>query len=90
MNPISNMQLDKQQVIDLSSVYINEGVKKDFELFWPRLEKGGFITFHDILGKGHWRDKWKFGVWKLWKELEKTHQSICFPKHPGLGVIQKA
>ena len=35
MNPLPDMQLDNQQVNDLSSVYINEGVKKDC---WEILE----------------------------------------------------
>ena len=48
MNPISNMQLDKQQVSDLSSVYISEGVKKDC---WEILE----VTISDALLKARLR-----------------------------------
>jgi len=66
-----------------------KGVQTDYRLFWPRLSKGGFIVFHDthvhqtkLLGK--------FGVWKLWKQLNvKNAISFPFPKESGLGILQK-
>ena len=48
MNPIPDMQLNSQQVSDLSSVYINEGVKKDC---WEILE----VEISDTLLKAHLR-----------------------------------
>lgn len=66
-----------------------EGVKKDFDLFWPRLEKGGYMAFHDIITKGYFRRKYKLGVWKLWSKVSKRYQSVYFKNPPGLGIIQK-
>lgn len=70
-----------------------EGVKKDFEAFWPRLEKNGFMSFHDIVAKGY-LDGGEFGVWKFWNELENVNKiEFPFPDKPpeysGLGIIQK-
>jgi hypothetical protein len=64
-----------------------KGVKTDYQLFWPRLEKGGFMVFHDVLGKG---DKIQFGVKKLWEELSDVNKIIIpFPAISGLGIMQK-
>ncbi|MCL5019625.1 MAG: class I SAM-dependent methyltransferase [Patescibacteria group bacterium] len=66
-----------------------KGVKKDYQLFWPKLSSGGFMAFHDIVAKGY-LDKGKFGVWKLWRELSQKHAiEFTFPKDSGLGIIQK-
>jgi len=66
-----------------------EGVKKDFELFWPQLEKGGLMVFHDAEVK-NWGKLNNFGVWKFWQEL-KVGPKIIFPlpKESGLGIVQK-
>lgn len=63
------------------------GVKRDYKLFWPLLNKGGFMLFHDVLAKGSFRSKYNFGVWKFWSELKtnKIHMSHL----PGLGILQK-
>ena len=65
------------------------GVKKDFQLFWPKLEKHGLMVFHDVVVK-NWKGLKNFGVWKLWQEL-KLNSKIIFPNPPesGLGIIQK-
>lgn len=66
-----------------------QGVKKDFQLFWPKLEKYGFMAFHDVRVK-NWKKLKNFGVWKLWQEL-KIDSKIVFPNPPesGLGFLQK-
>lgn len=65
-----------------------KGVKGDYELFWPRLEKNGFMAFHDVTVK-KWGKLKNFGVWRLWKEI-KNKRKIIFPlKQSGLGIIQK-
>jgi len=63
------------------------GVKKDYELFWPRLNKGGLMVFHDITVKKEAGKR--FGVWRVWKELA-SRRGISF-SYPisGLGIIQK-
>lgn len=66
-----------------------EGVKKDFNLFWPNLNKMGFCIFHDIVARGY-IGKGKFGVRKFWQELPEAHKiSFPFPKESGLGILQK-
>lgn len=64
------------------------GVKKDFANFWPRLKKGGLMVFHDINMKP--TKKLDYGVYKLWKELNKEdYNCINFPGKMGLGIVQK-
>ncbi len=64
-----------------------EGVKRDYKIFWPLLNKGGFMAFHDVLAEGSFRSKYNFGVWKLWKEIK--NEKIYFSRLPGLGILQK-
>lgn len=81
------------QYIYIDANHSYDGVKKDYELFWPRLEKKGFMIFHDVLLKKHPKHK-NFGVWKFWKELPNDNK-ITMPythsdKLPsGLGILQK-
>ena len=65
-----------------------EGVKKDFNLFWPRLTHGGMMAFHDINTKGAYNDS-EFGVWKFWKELKGHHTLEFIDGVNALGVLQK-
>lgn len=66
-----------------------KGVKLDYRLYWPKLNKNGFMTFHDILGKGSINNA-EFGVNSFWKDLtEKNKVDILFPKESGLGILQK-
>lgn len=70
-----------------------EGVKRDYRLYWPRLSRGGFMTFHDVLLKEH-PEHANFGVWRFWQELPDAHKiTIPFTRSTvlpsGLGVIQK-
>lgn len=65
-----------------------QGVKADYKMFWPQLNKGGMMGFHDInirkLGG------FKYGVVKLWQELkEEGRPSFSLPGKFGLGFIQK-
>ena len=80
---------NKYGYIYLDGDHSCEGVKKDFELFWPKLEKGGLMVFHDVVVK-NWGKLKNFGVWKLWQELELNQKIIFrYPKESGLGIIQK-
>lgn len=64
------------------------GVKSDFNRFWPRLENGGFLALHDLNVRE--RQAVTFGVWKFWQELkEKSYSIIELPGEYGLGLIQK-
>lgn len=77
------------QYIYIDGDHSYEGVKLDYELFWPKLDSGGFISFHDVVAKGY-LDKGLFGVWKFWKEISDKNAIIFpFPEDSGLGIIQK-
>ena len=79
----------KYEYIYIDGDHSYKGVKKDYRLFWQRLENNGFMIFHDIMAKGY-LDKGKFGVYKLWEELEGANRiEFPFPKDSGLGIIQK-
>ncbi|MCL4338900.1 class I SAM-dependent methyltransferase [Patescibacteria group bacterium] len=79
----------KYQYIYIDGDHSYEGVKRDYSLFWPRLDKGGFMAFHDVVARGY-LDKGLFGIWRFWREIEYKHTFIFpFPKDSGLGIIQK-
>lgn len=66
-----------------------KGVKSDYQLFWPKLDEGGLMVFHDVIVKNYGKLK-NFGVWKFWKEIRTKHKIIFpFPPESGLGIIQK-
>lgn len=65
-----------------------KGVKLDFDLFWPKLNKGGFMAFHDIASPD--KDGNVYGTRDFWTELKKKYKvTFEFNKDPGLGIIQK-
>lgn len=64
------------------------GVKADFEMFWPRLQPGGFLAIHDIGSPD--KDGNVYGTRKFWKEvLKKYPAALQFLEDPGVGIIQK-
>lgn len=78
------------QYIYIDGDHSYQGVKKDFTLFYPRLEHGGFLSFHDISVKEP-TPEGTYGVHRLWAELKKkNHHLIEYPfVGSGLGVLQK-
>ncbi len=48
-----------------------EGVKKDFEMYSPLVQKGGVVAFHDIAPNG--LEKFTGGVPKFWKEAKTSY-----------------
>jgi len=64
------------------------GVKLDFKLFWPRLNKNGFMVFHDATVK-NWGSLKGFGVWKFLKENKNRHKIIFPLNESGLAILQK-
>lgn len=62
-----------------------EGVKRDFELYYPKVKNGGVILMHDI--------KHHFPVEKFFSEIKeqmKVHEFIESVEHGlGIGVIIK-
>ena len=79
----------RYQYIYIDGDHSYDGVKLDYKLFWPKLDRGGFILFHDVSAHGY-LDKGLFGVWKFWTEMQEKHTILFpFPKESGLGIIQK-
>jgi len=68
-----------------------EGVKRDYELFFPMLKPMGFMTFHDIEVEKE-TDWGKCGVKEFWRDLmykSEAEGMIELPFDCGLGIIQK-
>jgi len=79
----------RYQYIYIDGDHSYEGVKLDYDLFWPKLDQGYFMSFHDVVARGY-LDKGLFGIWKFWNEIGDKHAIIFpFPKDSGLGIIQK-
>lgn len=80
----------KFDVIYVDGDHRYQGVKKDFTIYWKRLNRHGFMIFHDVEKRGVYGGI-EFGFWKLWEELKKKHRNyILFPNPiSGLGIIQK-
>ena len=65
-----------------------QGIKKDFNRFWPNLNKNGYLSIHDIRVKKI--GKIEYGMVQFWQELKKkNYQLIELPGIFGLGVIKK-
>ena len=66
-----------------------KGVKTDFEMFWPMVEKGGFLAIHDIGSPD--KNGNVYGTRDFWKEIKKTgkYKLIEIKEDPGVGIIQK-
>lgn len=67
-----------------------EGVRFDFETFFPRLRETGLVSFHDINVKQRMPEG-LYGVHKLWPELKgKYRHTLEFSfGGSGLGILQK-
>ena len=78
----------RYEYIYLDGDHSYKGVSLDYKLFWPRLEKYGFMVFHDIDVEGELPEG-VYGVHKLWKKVGGKN-AIKFPfKGSGLGILQK-
>jgi predicted O-methyltransferase YrrM len=79
----------KYQYIYIDGDHSYEGVKLDYSLFYPRLEKNGLMSFHDIVASGKLAGG-LYGVKKFWQELKNKEKIIFpFPTNSGLGILQK-
>lgn len=78
----------KWDYIYLDGDHSYEGVRFDFESFWPRLRKKGFISLHDIYTRN--LGDLEYGVHKYWTEIKKEHLSVIeLGGNCGLGILQK-
>ena len=90
---MTNKRFAKKYYYYYNYIYIDgdhsyKGVKLDYQLFWSRLKKNGFMSFHDIsITKP--QPEGIYGVHKLWKKISKKN-AIVFPfEGSGLGLLQK-
>lgn len=82
-------QSKKYQYIYIDGDHSYKGVKLDYKLFYPRLEKEGFMSFHDVVASGQLTGG-DYGVKKFWQELGVKEKIVFpFPKNSGLGILQK-
>ncbi len=76
-----------------------EGIKKDFENYWPLVRPGGLVALHDIIEDANTRygvctGGWVGGVPTFWRELKPRFRHVEFIDHPeqdgrGIGVLFK-
>ncbi len=84
----------KYDYIHIDGDHTYKGLKLDYKLYWNKLNKGGFMVFHDMSQKGY-RQGLKWEMWKFWNDLKTKNKSwIEFPDQSlsnigGIGIIQK-
>lgn len=72
-------------LLHIDGLHTYESVKEDFEIWLPKIKKGGFILIHDVVVKNT-----GFGTWKLWEELQREFPTFTFQSGWGLGVLQNS
>ncbi len=80
---LNGKQLD---FLHIDADHSYEGIKKDFELYFDLVRKGGIIAFHDVYSIQ--------GVKKFWDEIKSKYKSEeilskNIDKRPGIGIIYK-
>jgi hypothetical protein len=75
---------DSIDILHIDGLHTYDAVKNDYQIWLPKIKKGGYILFHDTAVKSN-----EFGVWKLWDEISSKHPyKINFIHSHGLGVVQ--
>jgi len=83
-------QNKKYDYIYIDGDHSYQGVKLDFQSFWPSLNKKGYMLFHDVSVKGKLPEG-NYGVYKLFTQLSKKYPSIKIDyQKSGLGIVQKS
>ena len=67
-------------VLHIDAGHQYEEVKRDYELWYPHVRKGGLIMFHDIVA-------FPDDVGKFFKEIDG--RKVMWNQHPGLGACYK-
>jgi methyltransferase family protein len=71
-------------LLHIDGYHTYEAVRGDFELWYPKLEPGGIVLFHDVMAR-----LLDFGAWRFWEELARQHETFLFKHGFGLGVLRK-
>lgn len=71
-------------MLHIDGVHTYKMVKHDYETWFNKVKYNGIVLLHDIAVK-----KWRFGVYKLFEEIQKDLRTIQFDHSYGLGVVFK-
>jgi hypothetical protein len=83
-----NNKTKKYGYVHIDGDHSYAGVKADFDMFWPKVAKGGFLAIHDIGSPD--KDGNVYGTRRFWKELTKKYPvALQFVEDPGVGILQK-
>lgn len=91
---LTSQDFAKQSSHQYDYIYLDgdhsyEGAVQDLRLFWKRLNKNGFLCFHDIHFKKNLEGV-KFEFWKIWEDLAPMpYKFEVSNNYSGLGIIQK-
>ena len=78
----------KWDYINIDADHSYEGISSDFETFWPRLRKRGFMSLHDIYT--NLPGSLEYGVYRYWAKIKKIYpNTLEFAGEYGLGLLQK-
>lgn len=69
-------------LLHIDGFHTYDEVKRDYEVWRPKMSTRGVILFHDI----NVREK-DFGVWKFWEERKLEFQHFEFAHSHGLGIL---
>jgi hypothetical protein len=70
-------------LLHIDGLHTYDAVKRDFELWLPKVRPGGIVLLHDINVRHA-----DFEVWKFWDVLRDTYESFEFSHAFVLGVIR--
>lgn len=79
----------KYDYIYIDGDHSYKGINYDAKTFWPKLNRKGYMLFHDINVKGKLPEG-EYGVHKFFNKFSKN--KLCIKIHyskSGLGILQK-